>query len=270
MEVAMRAAVASVLLGILFLSTGCTEVITYAGKSRDAGLRLYSEGATADAAGAFRNAIRQNPRDFESHYYLGICYDDLKQRHQAFSEYRISLDVMNQMGRYFYDPDFRQKVITAYSISLARAENDSEINALEKRAQASSRGEEWFILAKAFRSRGDADRAIDCYARAARADSSDFYIRKEFGLYLLDPLAQNQDAEYWLRQAYRLQAYDDDVNAGLQKLGISPKSARLREPAPRLTPPRQTVIAPTITPVVQPIAEPITPLKGSAVNLPRD
>jgi Tfp pilus assembly protein PilF len=255
------------LLSLLVFSTGCTDVITYANKSREEGLRLYDERAYADAAGAFRNAIRQDPRDYRSHYFLGVCYDNLRQHHQAFSEYRISLEVISKMGALFTEPEFRLKVLDAYGTSLARAENEAELNALEKRAATSTRGEEWFILAKAFRTRGDADRAIDCYTRAARLASDDFFIRKEFGLYLLDPLSQNQDAEYWLRQANRLQPNDEQVNAGLQRLGVSLKSARMREPAPTLTPPRQT----TVTPVIQPISAPVAqPIRGGAVQLPRD
>ena len=86
----MRAALASLLLSLSLISTGCTDVLTYANKSRDEGVRLYSEHYYADAAGAFRNAVRQDPRDYRSQYYLGLCYDELKQHHQAFSSFRYS------------------------------------------------------------------------------------------------------------------------------------------------------------------------------------
>jgi len=266
MEVAMRAAIASLLLAFLVISAGCTDVLTYANKSREEGVRLYNERYYADAAGAFRNSVRQDPRDYRSQYYLGLCYDELKQHHQAFSSFRTSLDVMTQLGPNFVAPEFRQQVLDAYGASVARHdENESESNALTKRAQASTSGEEWFILAKAFRLRGDADRAIDAYTRAARVAGDDFSIRKEFGLYLLDPLAQNKDAEYWLRLANRLQPYDEAVNAGLAKLGVTvTASSRNREPIPRYTPPpRQAAVIPIAPPSAAPVA-------GSAVDLPRD
>ncbi|HEV8607550.1 MAG TPA: tetratricopeptide repeat protein [Tepidisphaeraceae bacterium] len=262
----MRAAIASLLLALSLISTGCTDVLTYANKSREEGLRLYSERAYADAAGAFRNAIRQDPRDYRSQFYLGVCYDDLKQHHQAFSQYRISLDVMTQVGPNYYEPQFRQKVLDAYGASVARNdENESESNAIMKRAQGGSSGEEWFILAKAFRIRGDADRAIDAYTRAARVAGDDFFIKREFGLYLLDPLAQNKEAEYWLRQANRLQPHDEDVNTGLAKLGVTVTAwGRGREPMGRITPPPRQAVIPAAQPTV---AAPIT---GSAADLPRD
>src|SRR5438046_2056514 len=123
--------------------------------------------------------------------------------------------------------------------------NKSEVTALSRRAQGSTTGEEWFILAKAFRLRGDADRAIDAYTRAARVAGENFSIRKEFGLYLLDPLAQNQEAEYWLRMANRLDSRDAEVNAGLAKLGVTVSAAsRNREPIPRYTPPPQATAVP--------------------------
>jgi tetratricopeptide (TPR) repeat protein len=270
MEVAMRAALASLLLAFSLISTGCTEVLTYANKSREEGIRLYNEHYYADAAGAFRNAIRQDPRDFKSQYYVGLCYDELKQHHQAFASFRTSLEVMTQLGPNYVDPNFRQQVLDGYGASVARHdENESEINALIKRASGSSSGEEWFILAKAFRLRGDADRSVDAYTRAARVAGDDFFIRREFGLYLLDPLAQNKDAEYWLRLAYKLEQRDEAVNAGLAKLGVTiTASSRNREPMPR-TAPRQAIVIPTAQPSP---ASPSSgaPVAGSAVDLPRD
>ena len=51
--------------------------------------------------------------------------------------------------------------------------------------------------------------------------TADFDIRKEFGLYLLDPLQQAREAEYYLKQAYRLNPTDEAVNAGLARLGVA-------------------------------------------------
>ena len=268
----MRAALASLLLSSLFISTGCTEVLTYANKSRDEGVRLYGEHYYADAAGAFRNAIRQDPRDYRSQYYLGLCYDELKQHHQSFASFRTSLNVMTELGPNYVEPGFRQQVLDAYGASVARHdENESEINALIKRAQGSSSGEEWFILAKAFRLRGDADRAVDAYTRAARVAGDDFYIRREFGLYLLDPLGQNKEAEYWLRLAYKLEQRDPAVNDGLAKLGVTMNaSARNREPAPRFIAPRQAIVVPAAQPAPAPAQPSGPPVAGSAADLPRD
>ena len=55
----------------------------------------------------------------------------------------------------------------------------------------------------------------------AHWDAQDFAVRKEFGLYLLE-LAQAKDAEYYLRQAYRINATDEQVNTGLRQLGLVP------------------------------------------------
>ena len=118
------------------------------------------------------------------------------------------------------------------------------------------------VLAKAFRLRGDPDRAIDAYTRAARVAGENFSIRKEFGLYLLDPLAQNQEAEYWLRMANRLQPFDEQVNAALAKLGVTiTASSRSREPIPHFS---TTARQPSNVSAAQP------PVAGSAVDLPRD
>src|SRR5205085_2488372 len=179
-----------------------------------------------------------------------------------------ALYVMSELAPNLSDPTFRPQIQDAYGASIARHdENESEVNAVIKRAQGSTSGEEWFILAKAFRLRGDADRAVDAYTRAARVAGDDFLIRREFGLYLLDPLGQNKDAEYWLRLAYKLDQRDAAVNEGLAKLGVTPSSiSRNREPIPHYPTPRQAVVVPSAQPA-QPSGAPVA---GSAADLPRD
>jgi Tfp pilus assembly protein PilF len=233
MEVAMMARLLSkqgrslVLLPLfsllLIAASGCTEAVTFANRSREEGMRLYADKAYTDAAGAFRNAIRQDPRDYESQFYLGVCYDEQGQHQQAFSQYRTTLEIManTQAGR--NEDEFRLTVIDTFASSLARYDvQEVELNRLEKQFKDSQKAEDWFLVAKVYRLKGDADRAIDSYRRAARWDNWNFPIRKEFGLYLLEPLGQTRDAEYWLRQAYHIDPNDEQVNAGLAKLGIVP------------------------------------------------
>jgi tetratricopeptide (TPR) repeat protein len=228
-------------LSLLLLAGGCTQdVITYGGKSHHEGMRLYQEKAYVDAAGAFRNAVRQDPRDYHSHFYLAVCYDESSQHQQAFAQYRTALDVLKQARMEIADNDVYQMVLDSYASSVARFDQgEVELNNVEARAKNSQISEDWFILAKIYRLRGDADQAIDAYKRAARWDSSDYHPRKELGLYLLEPLKQNREAEYWLRQAYRLEPNDDALNAGLDRLGVVPFPAyKAKDPGPH-TPARE-------------------------------
>jgi Tfp pilus assembly protein PilF len=206
--------------------TGCADVITYANKSRDRGIELYNEGAYGDAAGAFRNAVKQDPRQYLSHYYLALCYDQMGQYHQAFSQYRTALDVMDRSMAGQVDHETRPKIIEAYAQSIVRHDSgDVELTTLTRKAEASRRAQDWVVLAKVYRIRGDADLAIDSYRRAAHWDAQEFAVRKEFGLYLIE-LNQAKDAEYYLRQAYRMNATDEQVNAGLRQLGLVPVKER--------------------------------------------
>ena len=59
----------SLLLG---LAAGCQDVLTYSDQTREAGMTAYMQGDYPKAAGAFRSALRQDPRDYRSHYYLGM------------------------------------------------------------------------------------------------------------------------------------------------------------------------------------------------------
>jgi Tfp pilus assembly protein PilF len=211
-----------VALGLL--AGGCADTFTHAQASRREGVRLYEQQAFAEAAGAFRNAVKQNPADYRSHYYLGECYDATNQNHEAIKSYRTALSVMSTCleGRDDLD-DMRPQIMEALAASIARSDGrDVEIDAMEARAKAHRSAEDYFILAKVYRLRGDADSAIRCYNSAVLFDSGNFYYHKEFGLYLLGAASQNQQAEIQLRRAFEMHGDDREVVAGLRKLGVLP------------------------------------------------
>jgi Tfp pilus assembly protein PilF len=220
----MRQAIVATLAVVSLMSlAGCTETFTYANRSRREGVSLYDQKAYEDAAGAFRTAIRQDPRDYESQYYLARCYDQMNLHQQAFGQYRTALDVVNGTYGGKNDPEFRAKIIDAYAQSVARYDEGAiETNALEQKARKMKRAQEWLILAKAQRLRGDADSAITAYRNAVNWSPNDFSIRKDFGLYLLDPLNQKDQAELQLSLAYRLNQNDQEVVAALRGLGKLP------------------------------------------------
>ena len=223
--IALRSVFSLSLLLPLSLLAGCSEVvnITYANKSREKGMGLYKDRSYVEAAGAFANAIRQDPRDFEAHFYLGVCHDEMGQHQQAFQQYRTSLDVMARYITGQYDPKFREMVLDTLAASVARHDvGDVELSRLEDRARTGRNAEDWFVVAKVYRLKGDPDMAIDAYRRAAQWDPASFAVRKEFGLWLLDPLNQPREAEQHLRQAFKLNANDEAVLAGLERLGITP------------------------------------------------
>ena len=64
---------------------GCasSDVVTFSKDARREGIAKYEAGQYGDASGSFRNATRQNPRDYRSHYYLGACYEQMGQHQQA-------------------------------------------------------------------------------------------------------------------------------------------------------------------------------------------
>jgi tetratricopeptide (TPR) repeat protein len=72
---------------------GCGEMVTYSKQSRDRGAEYYKAGQYTEAEGAFRDAVRQNPRDFRSHYYLGQLAEKRGQYTAAVTSYRKSLAV---------------------------------------------------------------------------------------------------------------------------------------------------------------------------------
>lgn len=269
---AWRKTLAAIIVSSFMFAAGCTEVVTFSRKSREEGMRLFSERMYGDAAGAFRNAIRQEPRDYRSHFYLGVCFEEMTEYQQAFQEYYTALDVMSNTQEGKFDPDFRLIVLDTLAAAIAQHDmQEVELNKADVRAKAGQNAEDWFLLGKIYRMRGDGDMALDCYRRAARWDIDSFAIRKEFGLYLLDPLNQRQEAEHYLRQAYRLEPNDEAVNSALARLGVVPPPAyKQKELQPR-TPTPYTGPLPSDT-SRRPVANTprTSPMSGTRVETPRD
>ena len=257
----------------LLLSIGCAEQFTTARRSREYGLGLYRERNYGDAAGAFRNGIRQDPRDFESHYYLGVCYDEMNQHQQAFACYRTALDVMATTLGGKGEDEFRLQVLETFAKSIAQFDaREVELTQLEQRAAQGQKAEDWFLVAKVYRIRGDADKAIESYRKAVYYQMDNFAIRKEYGLYLLDPLNQRQDAENQLRAAWRLNGNDQTVVAALNSLGA--RDVQLKGPGltGSTAPVQQTRgSTPVRTPVTDQTAN-VRPTQGAqgTVQVPRD
>jgi Tfp pilus assembly protein PilF len=235
MEVAMfismgrgvvRGLVAVVVFSLFIGLSGCADMMTYSARSEGEGMKSYHAQAYGEAAGAFRTAIREDPRAYQSQYYLAACYDEMKLHQEAFSQYRTALDVMRRTMAGREDVEFRQMAINGYAASVAKHDmGDTELNGLAQRAEKDRSAEEWFILAKVHRLKGDADSAIEAYRRATMWDEKDFLARKELGLYLLDPLNQPKEAEKYLKQAYQLKKDDPEVVAGLGRVGALPAAA---------------------------------------------
>jgi tetratricopeptide (TPR) repeat protein len=220
--------------GVLLLAAvaGCQqEIISTAPASRSKGVKEYNEGNYADAAGSFKAAIRSDPRDYKSQYFLARSYEELKQYQQAIQAYKASLDAQPRtlVGR--EDAEQRLTTLTALAGCITKSGNsDSELNVAEQKARATDQPEDYLLVAKIHQNRGDADSALDALNRGAIADPTDFNIVKEHGLYL-EQVGQRQKAIQQLRRAYGLKANDVAVNDALRRLNVVPGPALKREEA---------------------------------------
>lgn len=212
-------------LAVLSLSalalTGCAEVVASSPKhSREQGQKLLAEGNYADAAGAFRNAVRRDPTDYRSWYGLGQTYDATKNDHQAIQAYQAALDVQKRTIPGREDEPMRVKIIDALARAMARA-NDRTLqdDAIGSRPQTA---ETRYVQAKAFAYMGDMDSAIESYNQAILLDKKDFAIYKDYGLFLEKLPGMRADAAKQLRRAYQLNSKDEQVAAALRRVGVVP------------------------------------------------
>jgi Tfp pilus assembly protein PilF len=208
-----------------FALAGCAEVTASSKHSREQGQKLYGEGEYVDASGAFRKAVREDPTDYRSWYWLGQSYDKSQSYHQAMQAYRTALDVRKRTAPGREDEAMRVKIIDALGRSIA-AGNDRTFTEAKGRQVT---GEEKYVEAKAFEYLGDADSAIDSYRQAVRLDSKDFAIAKDFGLYLEKVQGMRDPAVKQLKRAYQLNDKDPQVIAALRRNGVVPGPS-LKEP----------------------------------------
>ena len=221
-------------------TVGCQqEIISSNPSSRAQGIRQFEEGNYADAAGTFRNALRSDPRDYKSQYYLARSYENLKQYQQAIQAYKASLDAQPRTLAGREDKEQRIATIKALAACISKADNrDAETNLIEQAAKNGNRSQDWLLLANIHRDRGDADSALDAYNRATLANPEDFTCVKEFGLYL-EQVGQQQRASQQLKKAYGLNANDQQVNDALRRLNVIPgpglkdESALVKPPLPQ-------------------------------------
>ncbi len=202
-----------------FAAAGCADMIKSGPGARDQGKRLYAEGNFTEAAGAFRNAVRQEPRDYKSYYYLGSSYAHMNAYEQAIQSYHSALKVMTVTLEGKEDKAFRPVVLDGLAQAIATAEKHSP--ELSVPDEGSTNPEDQFLRAKVFRYTGDADAAMQAYSQASNLDPKDFYVAKDYGLYL-EQLGQQQNAAASLRRAYALNGKDEEVAAALRRIGIVP------------------------------------------------
>ena len=208
---------------------GCAELITYSNKSVDEGEKLQAQGKTDEAAGAYRNATQQNPRNYKAFFHLGECYQQMGREQQAIQSFRTALEVappVNLVGREpetIAEVDFRDRMVDGYATAVAKSQSrDAEMSALADRANASNAPLDLYVLARANAESGDADAAIEAYDRAVAASKAeDRAILKRYGLYLAT-IGQKQKAEAVLGKAYALTPTDPEINAALRQLGVVP------------------------------------------------
>lgn len=209
--------------GLSLVLTGCADVLTYAEASRDTGITAYNQGDYTKAAGAFRSALRQDPRDYQSHYYLGLSNLELQNYQQAIVAFRSCLDTQKVTLAGQEDDATRLKALEGLAQAITKSdESDLEVNKVEEAARnrtGPQAAREFFVLGKVYRYRKLPDMAIDYYNRAVLNDPKNFAYAKEYGLYC-EQLQQVDRAREALRQAFAVNPNDKEVNDALHRLGI--------------------------------------------------
>jgi tetratricopeptide (TPR) repeat protein len=259
-----RIVLAAVAVGSLCIVTGCgTDMLTYAQDAKREGIGQYNDGNYADAIGSFRNAVRQDPTDAEAEYWLGLSYEQTQNYHEAINAYKTALAVMPEWGSAHFNRGLHDKAFDRLARVIAQDDPANvEVDMISTEAQSSKSDIDYWLLGRIFRYRGDADTAMDDYHRSIQINPDNFIVQKELGLYL-EQLGQMQEASAVLRDAYRLNQYDDEVNQALRNIGMTPGPDLYQQNQAKTVPPSSPDVFPGVTPVA-----PAGQVDGPDQNIP--
>jgi Flp pilus assembly protein TadD len=249
---------------LLFSLAGCgADLLTWAKDAKRQGAQQYNDGKYAEAEGSFRNAIRQDPTDPETEYWLALSCEQTGSYPQAIEAYKTCLKLMPHPGTVRWNQAMHDDAFDRLAQVVAKYDRTgSETDLIAQQASRDISSEDYRLLGRVLRYRGDADSALDNYRRAAQIDPTNFAAQRELGLYLVQ-LSQNQEASAVLRDAYRLNSNDQQVNDALQRIGITPGPDLLVASAPE-----RPVLIPRPTPADQDAMISASSSEGPAQKLP--
>jgi len=217
--------------GALLVSLlGCgSDMLTWSKDAKQQGIQDYNDGRYAEAAGAFSNAIRQSPLDPETEYWLALSYEQMQSYHESIDAYKTCLRLMPAAGTVYYNAAMHDSAFDRLARIVARNDpTGRETDLIVQTAAQSKSGEDYRLLGWVFRYRGDPDTSLDNFRHAVQIDPSNFLAQRELGIYL-EQLNQNQEAGQVLRDAYRLNQDDSQVNSALRRLGMEPGPSLLAQ-----------------------------------------
>jgi len=208
------------------------DVLTWSKDAQRQGIQQYNDGRYAEAAGCFRNAIRQNPVDPASEYWLALCYEQTNSYHEAIDAYKTALELMPSPGTVHYSVGMHDNAFDRLAhIVAANDPTGSETDLIAQQAAKNNSSDDFRLLGRVLRYRGDADSGLENYRRAVQIEPSNFAAQRELGLYL-EQLTQNQEAGQVLRDAYRINQRDEQVNSALRNIGMEPGPGLLTQSEP--------------------------------------
>jgi tetratricopeptide (TPR) repeat protein len=219
----VKSVLSAALGGAIVLSlAGCGDMLTWAADAKRQGIEQYNDGRYAQATGSFRNAARQDPTDPETEYWLGLSYEQTHCYHEAINAYKTALRLQPDPTSVRFDHQMHDNAFDRLARVVAQTDaSNTETDLIVKTAADTKAPDEYRLLGRIFRYRGDADTALDNYRRALQLNPDSYVAQKELGLYL-EVLGQNQEAGQVLRDAYRLNQQDQDIDTALRRIGMVP------------------------------------------------
>src|SRR5436305_1446875 len=115
---------------LLYSASGCAEVMTNTRVERERGIKLYNEGQYADAAGSFRETIRHNPADVQTHFYLAQSLDHLGAYEQAIQQYRTTLRIMENSLEGQENRPMRLQALELLATAVSKAQDHDPTTAM--------------------------------------------------------------------------------------------------------------------------------------------
>jgi tetratricopeptide (TPR) repeat protein len=168
------------------------------------GIQYYKNKDYKKALAELQQAIRENPKDFQSHYYLGLTYGKLDQHHQAERSLKKAIELNPNLTSAYLSLGINQYKIKSY---------DSALKTFDQALQANPKdGTAYFFQGLSHQGKGDYRKAIPAFQKS-RDLSENFRQLSLFNIGLsYFKLDDNENADKYFQQTI-----DEDPNADISQ-----------------------------------------------------
>lgn len=150
-----------IFLFILVVLSGCNYKKISSDRDVQKGIKFMKSGQYLESGVQFKSAIKENPDNYEAHFYYGVLNKLQKNSNKAVEELSIALKL---------NPIYEEAAIELGFVFIERKEQDAAIKVLTTFSQTSKNPKIYFYLGKAYYDKSDFSTAVKWFQKTIELD----------------------------------------------------------------------------------------------------